>query len=300
MLNSLIVDFRGELAALSAALIWAIASVVYISLGKQLPPLMLNLSKSAIAVVLILLTLGLRGDFLPDSTPTAVGLLLLSGAIGIGFGDTAFFEALNCLGARRCLLMEALAPPLTALLALIFLGEQLTALSYLGIGLTVAGVSWVIVERVPDRGQGNFRPLRGVGFGMIAALGQAGGSVMSRAALAGTEISPLWSTLIRLAAGVAVLLVWAAFQQRGKQGFRPLRSPRLLAILTLASFFGTYLAIWLQQTAFKFTAAGIAQSLSATSPLFVIPVAIWMGDRVSPRAILGVLIALGGVWLLFR
>lgn len=300
MLNSLILNFRGELAALSAALIWAIASIIYIRLGKQLPPLLLNLSKSAIAIGLILLTLVLRGDFLPDTTPAAIGLLLISGAIGIGFGDTAFFEALNCLGARRCLLMEALAPPLTALLALIFLGEQLTALSYLGIGLTVAGVSWIIVERVPDAGQSNFRPLRGVGFGMIAALGQAGGSVMSRAALAGTEISPLWSTLIRLVAGVAVLLVWAVFQQRGKQGFRPLRSPRLLAILTLAAFFSTYLAIWLQQTAFKFTAAGIAQALSATSPLFVIPVAVWMGDRVSPRAISGVLIALGGVWLLFK
>ncbi|NJN58582.1 MAG: DMT family transporter [Leptolyngbyaceae cyanobacterium SL_5_9] len=299
MLDSLILNFRGELAALSAALIWAIASIIYIRLGKQLPPLVLNLSKSAIAIVLIGLTLGLRGDFLPETTPAAVGLLLTSGAIGIGFGDTAFFEALNCLGVRRCLLMEALAPPLTALLALIFLGEQLTALSYLGIGLTVAGVSWVIVERVPDAGRGNFRPLRGVGFGMIAALGQAGGSVMSRAALASTEISPLWSTLIRLAAGVAVLLIWAVFQQRGKQGFRPLRSPRLLAILTLAAFFSTYLAIWLQQTAFKFTAAGIAQALSATSPLFVIPVAMWMGDRVSPRAILGVLVALGGVWLLF-
>jgi drug/metabolite transporter (DMT)-like permease len=299
VLNSLILNFRGELAALSAALIWAIASIIYIRLGKQLPPLVLNLSKSAIAIVLILLTLLLRGNFLPDTTPAAVGLLLLSGAIGIGFGDTAFFEALNCLGARRCLLMEALAPPLTAFLALIFLGEQLSILAYLGIGLTVAGVSWVIVERVPDGGQGNFRPLRGVGFGMIAALGQAGGSVLSRAALASTEVSPLWSTLIRLAAGVAVLLVWAVFQQRSKQGFRPLRSPRLLAILTLAAFFSTYLAIWLQQTAFKFTAAGIAQALSATSPLFVIPVAMWMGDRVSPRAILGVLVALGGVWLLF-
>jgi drug/metabolite transporter (DMT)-like permease len=309
VLTSLI-DFRGELAALSAAFIWAIASVVYISLGKQLPPLVLNLSKCAIAVVLILLTLLLRRDFQPDTTPTAIGLLLLSGAIGIGFGDTAFFASLNCLGVRRCLLLEALAPPLTALLALIFLGEQLTIFSYLGIGLTVAGVAWVIVERVPDVQQGNVRQsnsrqsnsrlLRGVGFGMIAAFGQAGGSVMSRAALSGTEISPLWSTLIRLFAGVVVLLIWAIFQQGSKAGFQPLRSPRLFAILTVAAFISTYVAIWLQQTALKFTAAGIAQALSATSPLFVIPVAMMMGDRVSPRAVLGVLIALGGVWLLFR
>ncbi len=61
--------------------------------------------KGAIALVLILFTLLFGSEPLPSANPTAFGLLLLSGAIAIGFGDTAYFETLNCLGGRRTLLM---------------------------------------------------------------------------------------------------------------------------------------------------------------------------------------------------
>jgi len=37
--------------------------------------------------------------------------LAVSGAVGIGFGDTMFFESINRLGARRSLLITILAPP---------------------------------------------------------------------------------------------------------------------------------------------------------------------------------------------
>lgn len=305
--------FRGELAALSAALIWAIASVVYSGMGRHLPPLLLNLAKGLIAVVLLLVTLLVRGDLLPEVPLTAIGLLLASGAIGIGFGDTAYFAALNCLGARRALVLESLAPPLAALLALVFLQEQLRLQAWVGIALTIAGVAWVVIERAPIAAQVQ-HPLQGVGFGVLAAFGQAGGAVLSRAALAGTEINPLWSTLVRLVAGILVLLIWLIVQQTILQkaatplDLQPLRllrsspkeqSRRFLTVLVGTAFASTYLAIWLQQISLKYTATGIAQSLSATSPLFVIPIALWRGEPVSVRSILGVLLALGGIWLLF-
>ena len=300
MLFSLLIDFRGELAALSAALIWAIASIIYIGIGRQLSPLVLNLSKGLIAIALLILTLLLKGELLPQISGTAIGLLVLSGIVGIGFGDTAYFEALNCLGARRALVLESIAPPLAAVMALVFLQERLAVVAWAGIALTIAGVTWVIVERtaVEDQPQPHF--WRGTGFGLLAALGQASGAVLSRAALAGTTIDPLWSSLMRLVAGGLVLLVWLMVQRRTVQDLKPLRSPRFLIILTGTAFASTYLAIWLQQISLKYTAAGIAQSLSATSPLFVIPVAIAMGEKVSLRAIVGVLIAIVGIWLLFR
>jgi drug/metabolite transporter (DMT)-like permease len=62
---------------------------------------------------------------------------------------------------------------------------------------------------------------------------------------------------------------------------------------------GTYLGIWLQQISLKYTDAGIAQTLFATSPLFALPMSIWLGERVSPRAALGACVALAGVGLLF-
>ncbi|MFQ3617826.1 MAG: DMT family transporter [Cyanobacteriota bacterium] len=295
--------FTGEIAALAAALIWAIASIAFTKLGQRLSPMALNVSKGLISIGLIGLTLGLRGAELPAASGSAVGLLLFSGAVGIGLGDTAYFEALNSLGARRGLLMESLAPPLTALLALLFLQERLSSAAWLGIGLTVAGVAWVIVERSPDLAIAHYRPVRGVVFGLIAALGQASGAVLSRAALSTTDISPLWGTLIRLVAGLLVLLLWLAFKlpkfrSVGKE-MGQLRSPRFLGIVTATAFASTFLGIWLQQTALKFAPAGIAQSLLATSPLFVIPIAVALGDRVSLRAVLGVLVAIAGIWLLF-
>jgi drug/metabolite transporter (DMT)-like permease len=291
-------SYPGELAALGAALIWAIASFFYLGLGKQMPPLVLNLIKSGIAIGLIWLTLLPCSNSVSQISGLSLGLLLLSGAIGIGFGDTAFFASLNCLGARRSLLMESLSPPLAALLAAGFLGERLSLQVWVGISLTVGGVAWVVAERTPEAVQGEFRPLRGVGFGLLAALGQAGGAVLSRAALANTTVSPLWSTLIRLMAGVLLLFLLILPQRQFWASFQPLRSPRFLGVLVATSFFGTYLAIWLQQTALKYTATGIAQALTSTSPLFVIPIALLLKERVSLRAILGVLIALGGIWLL--
>ena len=298
-----LVSFKGELAALSAALIWAIASFVYVIMGRQIPPLVLNFAKCTIAIILSLLTLLLMGDFSPGfSLQTGMlplWLLLVSGALGIGLGDTAFFEALNCLGARRSLLIEALAPPLAALFAAIFLDETLSYRAWIGIFLTTGGVTWVILEQVPNDFQSRLRPWRGIGFGVLSALAQASGAVLSRAALAETSISPLWGSLIRLLAGAFILLILMSFQHRIWAEFHPLRDRRFLLILITTSFASTYLGIWLQQIALKFTATGITQALIATSPLFGIPIALWMKEKVSLRSIFGATLALLGIWALF-
>ncbi len=296
----MLADFRGEVAALSAAFIWAAASIVYTGVGRQLPPLVLNLVKGLIAIALLIVTLLFFGKLLPTVSLVPVLLLLLSGVIGIGIGDTAYFAALNSLGARRALVLESLSPPLGAFLALIFLQEQLAPLAWLGIGLTIAGVTWVVLERSPHpNGTLTHPPLRGIIAGLVAAAGQAIGAVLSRAALAGTDIDPLWSTLIRLLAGILMLLIWFSAQKQPIQKLAPLRSRRLWGIVILAAFASTYLGIWFQQIALKYAPTGIAQSLSATSPLFVIPFAIASGEKVSLRAIFGAAIALAGVWLLF-
>ncbi|MEW5859354.1 MAG: DMT family transporter [Cyanobacteriota bacterium] len=296
-----ITNFKGEVAALSAAFLWAIASVVYSRLGRQIPPLELNLFKGIIAIAFLALTLLLQGQLLPEINPTALTLLVLSGVLGIGLGDTAYFAAINYLGARRTLILETLAPPLTAVLALVFLQEQLTAAAWCGILLTILGVVWVVTERVPNSTtESKHLTLRGISWGLLAAVAQATGAVLSRTALIQSSISPLWSTLVRLGAGVLVLLLWKLLGRRQVNGWlKPLQSWRIVGVIAITAFFSTYLGIWLQQTSLKFAPAGIAQTLSSTSPLFVLPLAIWMGDVVSFRAILGVLVALGGVAVLF-
>ncbi len=297
---SFLLPFKGELAALSAALIWASASVIYIGVGRQLSPLILNFTKGWIAIVFLLFTLLLRGQLLPSVSATHWGLLLLSGLLGIGFGDTAYFNALNCIGARRTLLLETLAPSLSALLATLFLQEHLSSTAWWGIGLTLTGVFWVVAERVPESDQSHFRPWLGLWFGLLAALGQSIGAVLSRAALRGTEIDPLWSTLIRLVGGTIGLALWIAIRQTPTEMLKPVRSRRLFTVVAGTAFISTYLGIWLQQISLKYAATGVAQALTNTSPLFILPIALWMGEKVSLRAILGVAVSLTGVWLLFN
>ncbi|WOD38590.1 DMT family transporter [Nodosilinea sp. E11] len=289
---------RGELAALMAAFLWAVATVMFGRLGKALSPLVLNLAKGAIALVLLALTLVLVGQNTAGLTPRAIGVLALSGVVGIGLGDTAYFAAINRLGPRRALLLETLAPPIAALLALTFLQEALTSRAWLGIALTVAGVVWVIAERVPEVAGPSPADRWGIIYGVLAALGQATGAVMSRAVLADTAVAPLWSSLLRLGGGLIIILGILRYQGPVAGPLKPLRSPRLLAGVALAAVLGTYLAIYLQQTALKYAAAGVAQALTSTSPLFVLPLAAAMGDRVSLRAVAGAGVALVGVGIL--
>lgn len=296
---SFFLQFRGELAALTAAFIWACGSIVYTGVGRQITPLALNFTKGWVAIALLCLTFLLTGQSIPSIEFTPLLMLFLSGVIGIGFGDTAYFSALNCLGARRTLLFETLAPPLSAILALIFLHERLAISAWFGIGLTIAGVIWVILERTSDRHE-NFRPRLGSFYGILAAVGQAAGAVMSRSALVNTDIDSLWSTLIRLMGGTIALLIWILLKRQSIEIVKPLRDRKLLTIIAGTAFISTYLGIWLQQTSLKYATTGIAQALSSTSPLFVIPLSRAMGDRVSMRSVIGVLISLIGVSLLFH
>jgi drug/metabolite transporter (DMT)-like permease len=298
-ISAFILQFRGEFAALSAAFIWAGASVIYTGVGQQVSPLILNWTKGWIAISFLLLTLLLQGQPIPEITLTSWILLLLSGIVGIALGDTAYFNTLNCIGARRTLMLETLSPSLSAVLALIFLQENLSIHAWAGIALTLSGVIWVIAERVPEFERVQLRPLRGLIFGLLAALGQASGAVLSRAALSETDIDPLWSTLIRLLGCTVVLSIWVVMYEPSQNVLKPLQSRQLLNIVAGTAFVSTYLGIWLQQTALKYAPTGIAQALTNTSPLFILPIALFIGEKISLRSTLGVLIALTGIWLLF-
>jgi drug/metabolite transporter (DMT)-like permease len=160
----------------------------------------------------------------------------------------------------------------------------------------------VILERTQTSGQLQLKS--GITFATITALAQAVGAVLSRAALVNASIDPLWSTLVRLLGGLVVSGLWLIVDRNQIRVGLPMitswgQSFRLLGWVAGTAFFSTCLGIWLQQISLKYAATGIAQALSSTSPLFVLPIAVMMNDRVSYRAVLGAIVALIGVWLLF-
>ncbi|MEY2833934.1 MAG: hypothetical protein RLZZ574_3193, partial [Cyanobacteriota bacterium] len=220
--------------------------------------------------------------------------------------------ALNSLGARRTLLLETSSPPMGALLALIFIGEQLAYSSWCGIFLTILGIAWVISERNPVD-QIGVSP-QGIMWGILAAIAQALGAVISRYALIQSAVSPLESTLIRLIGGT-VIVIGLLFLRRvlskntltqkppyllpSKHKMPWQLSRRSLGVIAIAAFGSTYLGIWLQQISLKFAPTGIAQTFFATSPLFILPIVALQGEKISLRAILGVVVSLAGIALMF-
>ena len=291
-------NYLGEIAALSAALLWAISSVIYGRLGLQISPLKLNLYKGIIAIALIALTLAIQGTAFTGISGRTIALLSFSGIIGIGLGDTAYFSALNNLGARRTLLLETASPPIGALLALIFIGERLTPLAWCGILLTIIGIAWVISERNPL--DNKIVSCQGVAWAILAAIAQAVGSVISRFALVQSDITSLESALIRLLGGTAIVMILLLLSAATKQSKAKMTlSARSSIVIAIAALGSTYLGIWLQQTSLKFAPTGIAQTFLATSPLFVLPIVALQGERISWRSILGAGISLGGIALMF-
>jgi len=299
ILDLLTSPFGGGLAALTAAFLWALASVWFTRLGSHLSVIEVNFLKGMLALILLVITLYLSGGGLQSIPANALGLLLVSGVIGITLGDSAYLQALQHLGPRRTLLLATLAPPMVGLIAWGVLGETLAWTAWLGILLTVAGIAWVILERTPDSAPA-FDLKLGLLFGFLAALSQSVALVLSRVALTRTSVDSLQSTILRLAAAVVVLAVWSLLRRKPLLSSSVFRAqPHLWATLAAATFIGTYLAMWLQQVSISLAPAGIVQTLLSASPLFILPIAALQRQKITPRAVLGALLALGGVALLF-
>lgn len=287
------------MAALTAAFLWALASIWFARLGQYLPVIQVNLLKGLLAVIILTFLLYLSGGSLSALPAQALFLLMISGVIGITLGDTAYLKALQYLGPRRTLLLANLAPPMVGLIAWIFLSERLAWSAWAGILLTMSGITWVIVERTAEEGK-TFNLRKGLLFGFLAALSQSIAVVLSRAALTQTTVTSLQSTILRLAPAILLLALWLSAQRQPLIDRRAFAAqPKLAAWLILATLLGTVFAMWLQQVAINLTPVGIVQTLLSTSPLFILPIVALQGEKLTPRAVGGALVAILGIGLLY-
>ncbi|GAB5405853.1 MAG: DMT family transporter [Aureliella sp.] len=299
----------GEAFALAAAAFWAISAFLFRSAGAQVSPLILNAAKGTLAVGVLGVWFLATGTSIPEHTSaSAWWWLLLSGVIGIGIGDTAFFSALNRLGEQTTVLVaETFAPPLTALLALLWMGEQLTPQTCFGIFVTLCGVSWVLSERParPKPAKNTAAPehyLLPLSLAILAAACQSIGAVISRDILLESGMGPAESSFIRMAGGLAMLAIVIPVSSRlsrprPKANNQPKTrwTKRTILYVLLATLLGTLLGIVCQQASLKYTSAGISQTLIATSVLFVLPISLIRGHRPSRRSIIGSLVGVIGV-----
>ncbi len=293
---------------MGTAVCWTASSLAFAAAGRRIGSLSLNLIRLVLAFLFVTAyCAAARGLPLPtDASPRAWAWLSLSGAIGFVFGDLCLFRALMLLGARVTMLIMALVPPIAATLGWLWLGERLGRADLGGMALTLAGVAWVVLERRPA-GEGAPRAggpeeaaeprTWGLALALLGAVGQAVGLVISKVGMGAYD--PFAATQIRILAGIAGFsLIFSAVRwwPRFLEGVRDRAGMRLAALGALA---GPFLGVSLSLIAIQRTHTGVAATIMATPPVLLIPAVILLHrEAVSLRAVLGSLVAVGGVAVL--
>ena len=292
----------GELAALLTSVAWAGTSVLFTKATQQVGSIIVNRIRVILALLfLMVLNWAFDGYLLPFNAGVDRWIwFALSGAIGYALGDLLLFQSFLHIGPQRGMLMMSLAPLMSAGLAWVFFDEILTGTQILGVIITLAGVAWVIVRRRSDTHVAQSSPVQGVMLGLGAAIGQAVGFVLSKQGLT-DNFSPLAGNSIRMLAAVIVLWALASIQGKAGKTTNSMREqPKVLGLLILAAFTGPVLGATLSLFALQHTQVGVASTLIALSPVFLLPVSwVIFKEKFDWGAVLGTLVAIGGVALLF-
>ncbi len=291
----------GEWAAMGTALAWTLSALAWTASGKRVGSLPVGFIRLLVATVYLLLYGRLiRGLWLPsDASAEAWWLLSCSGFLGFFLADLCLFRAFVLIGPRLALLIQSLTPPLTALTARVFLGEILSPLDWVGMALTVSGVSWVIVGRAPSSAVvASGRELRsGLLLALAAALTQALGFICSKRGIG--QYDAVAATFIRVMIAIVCFAVLITLTRRWQHIRTALRDRRAMSIVLFGSLVGPFLGVALSLVAIRHCHAGVAATIISTTPVLILPFVIFLyREQVSLRSAVGAIISVLGVALL--
>jgi len=297
----------GEFAALLTAFFWTVTALAFEASSKKIGSMVVNLFRLIAGFIFLTLFVWIyRGMIFPvDATSRTWFYLVLSGLVGFSFGDLCLLQAFVVIGARISMLLMALAPPLTALISWLILGETMTVKSWLGMALTMNGVTLVVLTRNDKNERSNiFRQLKfkypvwGILLGLGGAIGQAVGLVLSKVGMNG--YNAFASAQIRILAGIAGFLVAFIVFGMWKKAYLSLSNHKAMIQLSVGAFFGPFLGVSFSLLAIQLTSTGIASTIMAIVPvLIILPSVVLFKEKVTLKEITGAILAVAGVGIFF-
>ncbi len=291
----------GELAALTTAVSWTLTAIAFEAAGKKVGSLSVNYIRLFIAFVLLAIyTFLSRGIALPtDASASTWFWLLISGVIGFVIGDFFLFKAYVEIGSRISLLIMSTAPPITALAGFLLMGETISMMSIAGMFITMCGICLVVLSRSAGEKKVKLnRPVKGLIFAGIGALGQAFGLVFSKLGMG--DYNPFAATQIRIIAAMIGFTIIITFQKKWPELKQAFTNRRAIGQISIGAFFGPFVGVSFSLMAVQYTATGIVSTITSLSPILIIPASIMIfKEKVLPKEILGAFISITGVILLF-
>ncbi len=279
--------YLGELISLGVAFSWTIAALASEIGSKRLGVFVMNVWRMALALLFSMLLMWLT---LGQPYPVYAGhetwmWLLLSGVVGYFFGDWCLFNSYLTIGSRFGQLFMTLAPMFAALSAWVMLGQTLSWKALLAMAVTLTGIAISILGRSSGHKVSLQLPTKGILYGIGAGMGQGIGLVLSKIGLdhytsdvpaqvlpAVVDYLPFGSNLIRCVAGLACFAV----------------------------FSGPFIGVGFSLMAVQYTAAGIASTIMAMTPILILLPSRWLFHQpITAKGVVGAVISCIGVSLFF-
>jgi drug/metabolite transporter (DMT)-like permease len=291
----------GEVAALMVAFFWSITALSFEAASKKVGSLPVNIIRLIIGLVFLsVMNWMSRGLLLPTDASLHNWIWLsVSGLIGFVIGDFLLFKSFTVIGAWLAMLIMTLAPPMAAVFGWLLLDERLSMMSLSGMVITLSGIVVVILR--PEGKNGNVavsKPVAGLLFAFGGALGQALGIVFSKYGM--QQYSPFAATQIRIIAGIMGLIVLITLLDKWVSVRSAVMDRKAMIPITIGSFFGPFLGVSFSLLAVQHTSTGVASTIMALVPIFIIPPSILLFKyKIKVREIVGTIISLCGVALFF-
>ncbi|MGC9151444.1 MAG: DMT family transporter [Microbacter sp.] len=292
--------YTGEISALFVAVFWTLSALFFEIAGNRIGSLAVNVIRLIMAILFLgMATWITRGMFFPlDATPYEWFWLSLSGFIGFFLGDLCLFYSYTLIGSRMAQLVMTLAPPITALIGFVFLGETLSWLKVIGISVTVTGIFTAMLGKESGERLNFNVPLKGFLFALGGAIGQGLGLVLSKKGIG--HYDAMAATQIRAITGGLMFVLLVTFLKRWGTLRFAFKDRKGLRAVFAGSFFGPFVGVALSLYAIQHTSAGVAATLIGLVPIFIIvPSAMLFKQRITLFQVIGAFISVGGCVLLF-
>ena len=259
----------GIISAFAAAISWTYACFIWRSQTNKYKSIDINFLKNIIAFIIFLPAFFKMNLFI---NTRFIILLLISGVIGIGIGDTFYLKSLQLIGTRRTLSVEALSPLLAAFSGTFFINESLFINSWIGILIVTISIIIILKKKISLIDQ-NLKlskdkvDIKVYVYPFLSVFSAVAGGVLSRIVFLESNLSPLQTTEIRLLGALIFLIII----KRLKINFFLNDLKKLDKIKFITSIiFGTNLGILLQQIVFKTLPIGIGWTLLSTTPVIAL------------------------------
>ncbi len=290
----------GQLFALLTAVCWAQNSVSYSIAGKRVTSRTVTHIRLWIALPAVFAVhYFFLGTILPPVTFNYQFLMLAaSGFIGFFIADVFIFHGFVLIGPGRTLLVLTLSPIISAIISFLTLGESLGFIQTIGMLVTIFGILLVVYFENISSGIARHE-LKGFIYAAAGALAQAAAMVMSKIGL-GNDVHPVSANVIRISAGLAGLVIFAALKGEFFNDFKKMKDRKALLLIFFAALIGPVLGIIMTLYALQLAPVGIVTTLTQISPILLLPVeAVFFKRRISFPILSGTFIAVSGAVILF-